>query len=133
MVTDSSVTKMEPGSLTLSTSTRMVRTMPGSTSSTSIRKFIDHGVDAFRVDTVAYMSADFWQDFAQEMTDHARSLGNDHFYMAGEAWTGDRTAALDLIYNGGNNENFHMLDLHGSSMDFPGWMGHVFQRGARFR
>jgi glycosidase len=91
------------------------------------KKFIDYGVDAFRVDTVAYMSADFWQDFAQEMTDHARSLGNDHFYMAGEAWTGDRTAALDLIYNGGNNENFHMLDLHGSSMDFPGWMGHVFK------
>jgi glycosidase len=91
------------------------------------KKFIDHGVDAFRVDTVAYMTADFWQDFAQEMTDHARSLGNDHFYMAGEAWTGDRTAALDLIYNGGNNENFHMLDLHGSSMDFPGWMGHVFK------
>ncbi len=91
------------------------------------KKFIDHGVDAFRIDTVAYMSAGFWQNFTREMKTYASNQGNDHFYMCGEAWTGDRTAAVGLIYNGGQNKSFNMLDLHGSSMDFPGWMGNAFK------
>lgn len=90
------------------------------------KRFIDHGVDAFRIDTVSYMPADFWEKFTLEMDEHARSLGNDNFYMTGEAWTGDRAAAVDLIYNGAAKK-FHMLDLHGSSMDFPGWMGKAFK------
>ncbi|TAA41816.1 alpha-amylase family glycosyl hydrolase [Corallincola spongiicola] len=90
------------------------------------KRFIDHGVDAFRIDTVSYMSADFWEEFTLAMDEHARSKGNDNFYMCGEAWTGDRTAAVDLIYNG-EGKKFHMLDLHGSSMDFPGWMGKAFK------
>ncbi|WP_163133450.1 alpha-amylase family glycosyl hydrolase [Agarivorans sp. Alg241-V36] len=95
------------------------------------KRFIDHGVDAFRIDTVSYMTADFWERFTLEMDAHARSLGNDNFYMAGEAWTGDRKSAVDLIYNG-QGKKFHMLDLHGSSMDFPGWMGKAFRGEAGF-
>ncbi len=91
------------------------------------KRFIDHGVDAFRIDTVAYMSADFWQKFTACMKEHAASIGKKNFYMCGEAWTGDRTAAVGLIYNDGKNTNFNMLDLHGSSMDFPGWMGNAFK------
>jgi len=97
------------------------------------KRFIDHGVDAFRIDTVSYMPADFWETFTKAMDKHARSKGNDNFYMCGEAWTGDRTAALNLIYNGGGDDKvFHMLDLHGSSMDFPGWMGKAFKGEAGF-
>jgi glycosidase len=94
-------------------------------------RFIDHGVDAFRIDTVSYMSAAFWERFTLAMDEHARSLGNDNFYMCGEAWTGDRASAVDLIYNG-DGKKFHMLDLHGSSMDFPGWMGKAFKGEAGF-
>ncbi len=96
------------------------------------KKFIDHGVDAFRIDTVAYMTAGFWEDFTEEMKSYASNKGNDHFYMCGEAWTGDRTAAVGLIYNGGENKAFNMLDLHGSSMDFPGWMGNAFKGDTGF-
>lgn len=95
------------------------------------KRFIDHGVDAFRIDTVSYMSAGFWEEFTLAMDAHAKSLGNDNFYMTGEAWTGDRTAALNLIYNGAGKK-FHMLDLHGSSMDFPGWMSRAFKNQSGF-
>jgi len=95
------------------------------------KRFIDHGVDAFRIDTVSYMSAGFWEEFTLAMDAHAKSLGNDNFYMTGEAWTGDRTAAVDLIYNGAGKK-FHMLDLHGSSMDFPGWMSRAFKNESGF-
>ncbi len=95
------------------------------------KRFIDHGVDAFRIDTVSYMSADFWERFTLAMDEHARSKGNDNFYMCGEAWTGDRASAVDLVYNGAGKK-FHMLDLHGSSMDFPGWMGKAFKGEAGF-
>ncbi len=91
------------------------------------KRFIDHGVDAFRIDTVAYMTAGFWKDFTDTMKSYAASKGKPNFYMCGEAWTGDRTAAVGLIYNGGLNKSFNMLDLHGSSMDFPGWMGNAFK------
>jgi glycosidase len=95
------------------------------------KRFIDHGVDAFRIDTVSYMSAGFWEEFTLAMDAHAKTLGNDNFYMAGEAWTGDRTAAVNLIYNGAAKK-FNMLDLHGSSMDFPGWMSRAFKNEAGF-
>ena len=91
------------------------------------KKFIDHGVDAFRIDTVAYMSKTNWTDFTDEMYNYAKSKGNDYFYMVGEAWTGDRAGsnnAMDIIYGG---KHFNMLDLHNSSMDFPGWLGNVFK------
>jgi glycosidase len=95
------------------------------------KRFIDHGVDAFRIDTVSYMSAGFWEEFTLAMDAHARSKGNDNFYMVGEAWTGDRTAAVNLVYNG-EGKKFHMLDLHGSSMDFPGWMSRAFKGESGF-
>ncbi len=66
------------------------------------------------------------------MKAYAASKGNPNFYICGEAWTGDRTAAVSLVYNNGNNDAFHMLDLHGSSMDFPGWMGHAFKNERGF-
>lgn len=91
------------------------------------KKFIDHGVDAFRIDTVAYMSRNNWADFTDEMYNYAKSKGNDHFYMIGEAWTGDRAGtnnAIDLIYGG---QHFNMLDLHNASMDFPGWLSGAFE------
>jgi len=95
------------------------------------KRFIDHGVDAFRIDTVSYMSAGFWEEFTLAMDSHASSLGNDNFYMVGEAWTGDRTAAVNLVYNG-EGKKFHMLDLHSSSMDFPGWMSRAFKGESGF-
>ncbi len=96
------------------------------------KRFIDHGVDAFRIDTVAYMTAGFWKDFTDTMKSYAATKGKPNFYMCGEAWTGDRTAAVGLIYNNGLNKSFNMLDLHGSSMDFPGWMGKAFKNEAGF-
>jgi len=80
------------------------------------KKFIDHGVDAFRIDTVAYMSAQWWGTFADAMSSHAKSKGNDKFYMVGEAWT-NRGSARDFAREDNEHGQFYILDMQGSLVD----------------
>lgn len=91
------------------------------------KRFIDAGVDAFRVDTVAYMTSEWWGEFADEMYSYAQGKGNDYFYMVGESWTG-RGTAIER-HSKDTTESFHMLDMQASSMDYPGQMSNAFTGG----
>ncbi len=89
------------------------------------KKFIDAGVDAFRIDTVAYVTNEWCGEFADAMYNHAKSLGNDHFYMIGEAWCGRYDAIAR--HSKDTTDSLHMLDMHLSCLDYPGEMSSVFK------
>lgn len=94
------------------------------------KKYIDAGVDAFRIDTVAYMPADWWGEFADTMYNYAKSIGNDYFYMVGEAW-GGRGASI-YLHSKDSTGSFHQLDMTASCMDYPGQMRSTFENNGNF-
>ena len=94
------------------------------------KKFIDAGVDAFRIDTVAYVTNEWCGEFADAMYNHAKSLGNDYFYMIGEAWCGRYDAIAR--HSKDKTDSLHMLDMHLSCLDYPGEMSGVFKDGGDY-
>jgi glycosidase len=94
------------------------------------KRFIDAGVDAFRIDTVAYMTDEWWGEFADAMHEYAQSKGNDYFYMVGESWTGRGTAIQR--HSKDTSDSFHMLDMQASTMDYPGQMHNAFKNGGDY-
>lgn len=89
------------------------------------KKFIDAGVDAFRIDTMAYIPSEFAGEFADTMYNYAKEKGNDYFYMVGEAWCGRYTAVERHAHD--RTDSLHMLDMQLSCMDYPGEMQVAFQ------
>ena len=90
------------------------------------KKFIDAGVDAFRIDTMAYIPNEFAGEFADAMYNYAKSKkDNDHFYMIGEAWCGRYDAVARHSLD--KTDSLHMLDMHLSCLDYPGQMSSVFR------
>lgn len=53
------------------------------------RQWVDFGVDGFRIDTVKHVNTEFWQEWSAAIMNHARSIGNDDFFMFGEVFDGD--------------------------------------------
>lgn len=94
------------------------------------KKFIDAGVDAFRIDTIAYIPSEFAGEFADAMYNYAKSKGNDYFYMIGEAWCGRHDAVDRHAHD--TTDSLHMLDMHLSCLDYPGQMQGVFKDGGDF-
>ena len=94
------------------------------------KKFIDAGVDAFRIDTMAYITNEFAGEFADAMNNYAKSKGNDYFYMIGEAWCGRYDAVAR--HSKDTTDSLHMLDMHLSCLDYPGQMQGVFKDGGDF-
>lgn len=88
------------------------------------KKFIDAGVDAFRIDTMAYIPNEFAGEFADAMYNYAKEKGNDYFYMIGEAWCGRYDAVARHASD--TTDSLHMLDMHLSCLDYPGNMQKVF-------
>ncbi len=88
------------------------------------KKFIDAGVDAFRIDTMAYIPNEFAGEFADAMYNYAKEKGNDYFYMIGEAWCGRYDAVAR--HSKDTTDSLHMLDMHLSCLDYPGNMQKVF-------
>ncbi|WP_294429646.1 alpha-amylase family glycosyl hydrolase [uncultured Treponema sp.] len=88
------------------------------------KKFIDAGVDAFRIDTMAYIPNEFAGEFADAMYNYAKEKGNDYFYMIGEAWCGRYDAVAR--HSEDKTDSLHMLDMHLSCLDYPGNMQKVF-------
>ena len=88
------------------------------------KKFIDAGVDAFRIDTMAYIPNEFAGEFADAMYNYAKEKGNDYFYMIGEAWCGRYDAVARHSLD--TTDSLHMLDMHLSCLDYPGNMQKVF-------
>ncbi|MFN4244649.1 MAG: alpha-amylase family glycosyl hydrolase [Brevinematia bacterium] len=95
------------------------------------KRFIDRGVDGFRIDTVAYMRKEWWGLFADAMWEYAASKGKPWFWQVGEAWVATRSEALSYTTYSTRGA-FSILDLHGSCMDFPGQAKGVFAGGSGF-
>lgn len=53
------------------------------------KKWVDFGVDGFRIDTVKHVNFEFWQAWSTAIMKHARAIGNDDFFMFGEVFEGD--------------------------------------------
>lgn len=94
------------------------------------KKFIDYGVDAFRIDTAAYVPSAYMGEFADAMYNHAVTLGNEHFYMVTEGWCG-RYDAIDRAKHD-TTGSLHMIDMQASALDFPGQMQTVFKSGGDY-
>ena len=46
-------------------------------------------IDGFRVDTVKHVNAEFWQQFAPAILDHAKAAGKNDFFIFGEVFSGN--------------------------------------------
>jgi glycosidase len=53
------------------------------------KDWVDYGVDGFRIDTVKHVNTEFWQKFGPEVLAHAKSTGNEEFFMYGEVYSYD--------------------------------------------
>ncbi len=91
-------------------------------------KYQDMGVDAFRIDTVAWMKPEFWKGFTAAMHAHKKD-----FFMFGEVWTnGDFNWLASYTRLGGGdpmNSGMSVLDMPTSSMGTWGQLEQVFKGG----
>lgn len=91
-------------------------------------KYRDLGVDAFRIDTLVWMSNGFWKKFADEM-----HKGKKDFFLFGEAWTNDDIKMLGaytkLSPGDPMNSSISVLDMPLSSMGTWGPLEKVFKGG----
>ena len=53
------------------------------------QRWVDFGIDGFRIDTVKHVNMEFWQEFAPAIRDEARRVGNDDFFAFGEVFDAD--------------------------------------------
>ena len=86
------------------------------------------GVDAFRIDTVAWMKPEFWKTFTTELHKNRKD-----FFMFGEVWTnGDfnwLASFTNLSPGDPMNSAMSVLDMPGSSMSSWGQFEQVFKGG----
>jgi cyclomaltodextrin glucanotransferase len=91
-------------------------------------KYRDLGVDAFRIDTLGWMSNSFWRGFAAEM-----HKGKKDFFLFGEAWTNDDHKMLGaytkLSPGEPMNSSIAVLDMPLSAMGEWGPLEKVFKGG----
>ena len=92
------------------------------------KAYQDLGVDAFRIDTVAWMKPEFWKTFTAELHKNKKD-----FFLFGEAWT---NADIDWLAGFTNlapgdpmNSGMSVLDMPGSSMGGWGQFEAVFKGG----
>ncbi len=89
----------------------------------------DMGVDAFRLDTVAWMAPEFWKKFTAAM--HKRKKD---FFIFGEIWTNDDYKLLGsytkLAKGDPMNHGMAVVDMPGSSMGGWGRLEKVFKGGS---
>ncbi|WP_194762546.1 pullulanase-type alpha-1,6-glucosidase [Microbacterium sp. UFMG61] len=52
-------------------------------------KWIDLGIDGFRIDTVKHVNFEFWEKWTADVLDYAHEKGNDDFFMFGEVYDAD--------------------------------------------
>ncbi|MBT8135716.1 MAG: CHRD domain-containing protein [Gammaproteobacteria bacterium] len=81
------------------------------------------GVDGFRMDTAKHVQMGFWNDFAPALQDFARSIGNEHLTIFGEAFDGNPAFISEFFTRG---EMPAMLDF---PLHFA--LGDVFSRTNR--
>jgi glycosidase len=52
-------------------------------------KWVDFGIDGFRIDTVKHVNLEFWQKFIPDILGEAGKVGNDDFFAFGEVYDGN--------------------------------------------
>jgi cyclomaltodextrin glucanotransferase len=94
------------------------------------QQYQDRGVDAFRIDTVAWMRPEFWAAFTDKLHAHKRD-----FFMFGEVWTnGDFNWLASYTKLGSRpgdfmNNGMSVLDMPGSAMNTWGRLESTFKGG----
>ena len=53
------------------------------------KKWVDFGIDGFRIDTVKHVNLEFWQQFVPDILAEAKAVGNDDFFAFGEVYDGN--------------------------------------------
>ncbi|MCS4536251.1 pullulanase-type alpha-1,6-glucosidase [Corynebacterium sp. HS2168-gen11] len=72
------------------------------------KKWVELGLDGFRIDTVKHVNFEFWQDWTRQIQQYAKDQGKPDFFMFGEVY--DR-AASDLAPYVRNTEMNSILDF----------------------
>lgn len=52
-------------------------------------RWIDLGIDGFRIDTVKHVNFEFWEEWTTQVKDYAASVGKPDFFMFGEVYDAD--------------------------------------------
>ena len=53
------------------------------------KKWVDFGIDGFRIDTVKHVNIEFWQKFVPDILAEATKVKNDDFFAFGEVYDGN--------------------------------------------
>jgi glycosidase len=53
------------------------------------KKWVDFGIDGFRIDTVKHVNLEFWQKFIPDILGEAKAVKNDDFFAFGEVFDGN--------------------------------------------
>jgi glycosidase len=53
------------------------------------KKWVDFGIDGFRIDTVKHVNIEFWQKFIPDILGEAKKVNNDDFFAFGEVYDGN--------------------------------------------
>jgi glycosidase len=53
------------------------------------KKWVDFGIDGFRIDTVKHVNLEFWQKFVPDILGEAKAVKNDDFFAFGEVYDGN--------------------------------------------
>ncbi len=72
-------------------------------------------IDGFRIDTVKHVNAEFWQQFAPAILDHAAAAGKPNFFIFGEVFS----------------NNPQLLSFYTTNADMPAVLDFQFQSGVR--
>ncbi|QOR48482.1 hypothetical protein INS90_04255 [Trueperella pecoris] len=72
------------------------------------KKWVDFGVDGFRIDTVKHVNFEFWQQFTKAIRDYATSTKTPNFFMFGEVYDAQTTLLAPYLRDRNMNA---VLDL----------------------
>ena len=64
------------------------------------KKWMDFGIDGFRIDTVKHVDFEFWKKWTKEINDHAKK-SNPKFFTFGEVYDGAATARAPYTWRTG--------------------------------
>ena len=64
------------------------------------KKWVDFGIDGFRIDTVKHVNLEFWQKFVPDILAEATKVKNDDFFAFGEVYDGN-PAVMSAVHDRG--------------------------------
>ncbi|GAA4120122.1 hypothetical protein GCM10022415_21260 [Knoellia locipacati] len=64
------------------------------------KKWVDFGIDGFRIDTVKHVNLEFWQKFVPAILGEAKAVKNDDFFAFGEVYDGNPAVMSEYTTRG---------------------------------